>query len=174
MTPADHTPPAVPEPTEADARAALRRQTEENASMARQYLSYSEWRVTRVANGFLIRLLNDADALAAAEAARRAAESAVERLNQMLRQHGYGQGQIDAYVDQCEELEAAHALLRECGEVLGPLGTLGGGMLDTFAVLHVDDSEPLCPSEEYAKEIGFNCGNARRAAALLAKLEARP
>jgi hypothetical protein len=33
----------------------------------------------------------------------------IERLNQMLRDHGYGQGQIDAYVAQCEEIERLRA-----------------------------------------------------------------
>ena len=32
-------------------------------------------------------------------------EDDVERLNQMLRDTGYGQGQIDAYAAQCEEIE---------------------------------------------------------------------
>ncbi len=32
-----------------------------------------------------------------------------ERLNQMLRDHGYGQGSIDTYVAQCEDLDALRA-----------------------------------------------------------------
>lgn len=35
----------------------------------------------------------------------RALKADVERLNQMVRATGYGQGQIDAYVAQCEEIE---------------------------------------------------------------------
>lgn len=37
----------------------------------------------------------------------------IARLNQMLRDTGYGQGQIDAYVAQCERLDELLALLRE-------------------------------------------------------------
>lgn len=37
----------------------------------------------------------------------------VERLNEMLRQTGYGQGQIDAYVAQCEEMDALKATIDE-------------------------------------------------------------
>lgn len=33
------------------------------------------------------------------------AAAEIERLNQMLRETGYGQGQIDAYAAQCEEID---------------------------------------------------------------------
>lgn len=41
-----------------------------------------------------------------------------DRLNRMLRQTGYGQGQIDAYVAQCEDLEEAVELLRRARKVM--------------------------------------------------------
>ena len=37
----------------------------------------------------------------------------IARLNQMLRATGYGQGQIDAYVAQCEDIDALQALVRK-------------------------------------------------------------
>lgn len=42
-----------------------------------------------------------------------AAEADLERLNQMLRSHGYGQGQIDSYAAECEAREAAEAAVEK-------------------------------------------------------------
>lgn len=41
-----------------------------------------------------------------------------EKLNQMLRDTGYGQGQIDAYAEQCERVEKLEGELREAREML--------------------------------------------------------
>jgi hypothetical protein len=43
-------------------------------------------------------------------------ESEINRLNDMLRRTGYGQGQIDAYAAVCEERDA---LLEACEALLG-------------------------------------------------------
>jgi|AACY02.16.fsa_nt_gi hypothetical protein len=37
----------------------------------------------------------------------------IERLNKMLRYKGYGQGEIDAYVDQCEDIERLREALKK-------------------------------------------------------------
>lgn len=66
-----------------------------------------------------------------------AAEDDIDRLNQMLRATGYGQGQIDAYADECEARERAQreldeALLRinqletECGHLQADKAELRG------------------------------------------------
>lgn len=53
-------------------------------------------------------LANDAAGEIEALTARlAAAEAEIDRLNQMLRATGYGQGQIDAYADECEARELA-------------------------------------------------------------------
>lgn len=47
-------------------------------------------------------------------------DSEIERLNQMLRETGCGQGSIDAYVAQCEEVGRLRALHAEIvGELYG-------------------------------------------------------
>jgi hypothetical protein len=40
-------------------------------------------------------------------------EQEIERLNQMLRETGYGQGQIDAYASLCEEVEELEERVNE-------------------------------------------------------------
>lgn len=40
------------------------------------------------------------------------AAAEIERLNQMLRETGYGQGQIDAYAAQCEEIDRLHEKIK--------------------------------------------------------------
>ena len=47
------------------------------------------------------------------------ADEEIDRLNQMLRDTGYGQGQIDAYVAQCEEVERLRAIVDKVVEADG-------------------------------------------------------
>lgn len=39
-------------------------------------------------------------------------QNEINRLNQMLRETGYGQGQIDAYAAQCEEIDRLHEKIK--------------------------------------------------------------
>lgn len=48
-----------------------------------------------------------------------ASRTDVERLNQMLREAGHGQGQIDAYAVQCEEMESLRDWKQSAMDVLG-------------------------------------------------------
>jgi hypothetical protein len=55
-------------------------------------------------------------------------EQTIERLNQMLRSTGYGQGQIDAYAEQCESTERWESIARKLEDALRALSSmkLGG------------------------------------------------
>jgi len=41
-------------------------------------------------------------------------DAEIEHLNKMLRHSGYGQGEIDAYTDQCDEIERLREALNRC------------------------------------------------------------
>lgn len=69
----------------------------------------------------VIKHLSQKAAAQAAEIERLKADN--DRLNQMLRATGYGQGQIDAYAEQCEKLEAAEAALARLRAALQEITT---------------------------------------------------
>lgn len=53
------------------------------------------------------------------------ANSDIDRLNQMLRKTGYGQGQIDAYADECEARERCEQKLAALRAAAAPFTSVG-------------------------------------------------
>jgi hypothetical protein len=62
----------------------------------------------------------------------------VERLNRMLRDTGYGQGQIDAYVAQCEDIDRLREALSRCLDLMHNGGTWSLDEQERFAALAED------------------------------------
>lgn len=76
------------------------------------------------------------------------AEVDLERLNQMLRQTGYGQGQIDAYVAQCEQVEQLQRERDEAKAEVERIRTTVQEIRDHYEGVMPDDRKcPRCGSK---------------------------
>lgn len=72
----------------------------------------------------------------------------IERLNQMLRETGYEQGQIDAYAAQCEEnerLERQNSIMREALEEIRTVSQCRCDEAWTDRGRH----DPVCPYDQF-------------------------
>lgn len=71
----------------------------------------------------------------------------VERLNQMLRDTGYGQGQIDAYVDQCEDIDRLKTALEAVADWRGVFDS-NSGLFEKIAERFYQETGWLAPGKD--------------------------
>lgn len=97
--------------------------------------------------------------------------TAAEKLNQMLRDHGYAQDQVDCYVAQCEALETAEAevgrlrdRVAEAGQLLTVADELADDRLSPPSMGGGEMS--ACEVEEFRRQVAaFRAGDATAGAA---------
>lgn len=76
-----------------------------------------------------------------------AANADIDRLNQMLRATGYGQGQIDAYDDECEARERAEERLASAEEAARWWRMAARGYILEEGEVHPDERWPWLADE---------------------------